>query len=60
MDEKERQRIIDELNGLESGDTEWVHQEADDLILEALNRAGYQDIANAWRAARGRIKFWYA
>ena len=33
MDEKERQRIIDELNGLESGDNEWVHQEADDLIL---------------------------
>ena len=60
MDEKERQRIIDELNGLESGDTEWVHQEADDLILEALNRAGYQDIANAWRDARDRIGFWYA
>lgn len=60
MDEKERKRLIDELNGLESGDIEEVHQEADDILLEALDLAGYQDIANAWRAARGRINFWYA
>lgn len=60
MDEKERQQIIDALDGLEPGDTEWVHEEADSLIIEALDRAGYQDIANAWRRARNRIGFWYA
>ncbi len=60
MDEKERQQIIDKLNGLEEGDTEWVHVEADSLIIEALDRAGYQDIANAWRRTRDRIGFWYA
>ena len=60
MDEKERQRLIDELNGLGSGDIEGDHQDADSILLESLDLAGYQDIANAWRAARGRIKFWYA
>ena len=60
MDEKERQQIIDALDGLEPGDTEWVHEEADSLIIEALDRAGYQDIANAWRRTRNRIRFWYA
>ena len=60
MDEKERQRIIDELNGLGSGDNEKDHWEADSIILEALVLAGYQDIAHAWRAARRRIGFWYA
>ena len=59
MDEKERQQIIDALDGLEPGDTEWVHEEADSLIIEALDRAGYQDIANAWRRTRNRIGFWY-
>ena len=60
MDEKERQRIIDELNGLGSGDNEVDHADADDILLEALDLAGYQDIADAWRAARERIEFWYA
>ena len=60
MDEKERQRLIDELNGLGSGDNESDHGDADDILLEALDLAGYQDIANAWRAARRRIEFWYA
>ena len=60
MDEKERQQIIDKLNGLEEGDTEWVHEEADSLIIETLDRAGYQAIANAWRRTRDRIGFWYA
>lgn len=60
MDEKERQQIIDELNGLGSGDNESDHADADSILLEALDLAGYQDIANAWRRTRDRIGFWYA
>lgn len=60
MDEETRQKLIGELNGLGSGDNESDHADADDILLEALDLAGYQDIANAWRSARGRIGFWYA
>ncbi len=60
MDEETRQKLIDELNGLGSGDNESDHADADSILLEALDLAGYQDIANAWRAARRRIEFWYA
>ena len=57
MDEKTRQRLIDELNGLGSGTTVSDHWDADYILLEALDLAGYQDIANAWRRARKRIGY---
>lgn len=60
MDEENRQRIIDGLNGLDSGDQESDHIAADSIIVGALYLAGYQDIANAWRSARDRVDFWYA
>lgn len=60
MNEEKRQRLIDELNGLRSGDREGDHIAADDILVEALDLAGYQDISNAWRAACKRVGFWYA
>lgn len=60
MNEEKRQRLIDELNGLGSGDIERDHLDADDILVKALALAGYQDIANAWLSACERIGFWYA
>ena len=59
MEQTERQAIIDRFERLDEHDQEAAHSEADDLILEALERAGYKDIADAWREARLRIGFWY-
>ena len=60
MDDEIKKYFIERLDGLEEGDTEQVHQEADAILLEALDLAEYRDIANAWRRARNRIRFWYA
>ena len=60
MNEEIRKSIIGKLNSLDDGDKESAHWNADDILLEALNRAGYQDIAKAWLDARDRIGFWYA
>ena len=43
MNEEKRQRLIDELNGLRSGDREGDHIAADDILVEALDLAGYQE-----------------
>ena len=60
MTNEQREMVITALNNIAGGDNEYCHEIADQLILEALDIAGYQDIADAWRNARKRIGFWYA
>ena len=60
MNEEIRKSIIGRLNELDDGDKESSHWDADDILLEALDIAGYKDISDAWRAARKRIGFWYS
>lgn len=53
--------LIDKLNEFPAdGDEEGIHLIADDILLTALRRANYGDVADAWDAARERVGFWYA
>lgn len=55
-----KQETIDSLNALSNRDKELAHSDSDDLMLEALRLAGWNDVAEAYDAARDRIGFWYA
>ena len=41
-------------------DKENLHFEADNKLLEYLDRIGSSEVADAFRLARDRIDFWYA
>ena len=51
---------IKELNEMERGDNESVHNRADKLLCEFLRDNGYPALANAYEEARKRVEFWYA
>jgi len=48
------------LNELEPGDTEWLHIEADRIIIRYLQHHDANEVADAWEDARERLRFWYA
>jgi len=48
------------LNELEPGDTEWLHIEADRIIIRYLQHHDANEVADAWEDARERLGFWYA
>lgn len=54
------QKILDIKNKLielqNSGDTEYAHQEADELVHNLLEILGYEDIAEAYY----KVDKWYA
>ena len=41
-------------------DNETVHAEADKILLAALRKAGWGEVADAWDALTEKIPFWYA
>lgn len=56
-----KEDILKAFELLPWGDTEVVHSQADDLLLDALTQAGHPEIAEAFRAAEKRENgFWYA
>jgi hypothetical protein len=59
-DEKKRELIL-QFEAMEYGsDEEAAHGTADDLLIEFLREIGYEDVADAYEAARDRVGFWYA
>lgn len=52
---------VKRLDDLESGDNEAAHADADYILCEVLKAAGpeYAAVADAYKAARDRIGFWY-
>lgn len=44
----------------EECDAEACHGDCDDLLLEALESAGYAETVAEYKAARKRVEFWYA
>ena len=48
------------LNALSADNPKKAHQEADIILLEALDRAGGGEVADAWTRASKRIGFWGA
>jgi hypothetical protein len=51
---------IEALKALDGRDKEENHIEADQILLETLWANGLSDVADAYVAARLRIKFYYA
>ena len=60
MTEEQRTELLKRLDALTDADQEHSHSEADDILCDALLLCGEVQIAEAWRAARRRIGFWYA
>lgn len=53
--------VVARLNALGKGDNEREHNEADQLLLDALLLfKGGHDVVSAYQAARERVGFWYA
>ena len=42
------------------GDSESLHGEAEDILLDFLRSQGHSEVANAFEEARDRVGFWYA
>jgi len=55
-----KEEIIERLNALTDDDPEAAHDEADNLLTDALLIAGMDDVAMAYTSARYRVGFWYA
>jgi hypothetical protein len=52
-----RMEALSQLEALrEYRDVEMAHREADDVLLELLERLGYEDVAEAFR----EVPRWYA
>jgi hypothetical protein len=49
---------LSELSGY--GDSESVHNLADNLLLEALKELGFGQIADTWDGVKEDVGFWYA
>lgn len=47
---------VEELGSLDGADQEVAHGRADEILLSCVP----EDVADAYRAARDRIGFWYA
>ena len=54
--------ILDEMNAMTKHNigSEEAHVKADRLMQEALRHVGLSEIADAFDAAHGRIRFWYS
>ena len=55
-----KQEVIDRLNALTDDDPEAAHDEADNLLTDALLIAGMDDVVLAYVSAYYRVGFWYA
>lgn len=60
MDEEMRQGIIVSLGCLDGSDPESSHDQADGLLMFALEKLGEKGIVYAYLRARDRVGFWYA
>lgn len=52
-------QAIGDLNGLEHGDPEYAHREADAILVDYLKDNDLRDLAEAFAAASERVGFWY-
>lgn len=55
-----QQAFIDRLRACENLDTECAHQEADTILWEALEAAGWSEVAAEYDRVRYDVGFWYA
>lgn len=53
-------QILEELRDLDTQDCESAHSDADDLLLEALEILGQDELVRVFREACESIPFWYA
>ena len=58
IDQDARAKIISELMELQdrTGDIEYAHAYADDILCGLLKRLGFADVVDAWEA----VPKWYA
>lgn len=52
--------FVARLNKLSDADPESAHAEAEEVLIDALNECGLEDIASAFVDAVDRCGFWYA
>jgi hypothetical protein len=62
--ENERKAFRDAIKALndmpENGDSEYLHGEAEDILLAYLKAIGAGELSSAFDKARKRVGFWYA
>ena len=52
--------VVERLNALDAVHQEASHEEADFLLCDALTLADLSEVADAYKAARRRVDFWYS
>lgn len=55
-----KEQAVFALDGLEPGDNEAQHGNAERILLDFLRNNGHTAVADAFERARDRIEFWYA